>query len=772
MWDSEELHQRRFVVVLSLGMFCLLSISVQAKYSGGSGTAEEDPYQIATAADLMLLGESPEDYDKHFILTADIDLDPNLPGRKVFDGTVIAPETYDTGDWRFEGSPFTGVFDGNGHTIRNLVIEGDNYIGLFGSLGSGSCIRSLAIKNAEITAAGSYVGILAGQNEYGSISHCCSTGFVSGRSSVGGLVGKNGTGRSTQSSIISHCYSTSSVKAASWVGGLVGHNVREIVSSFSVGRLLPSVGRVWPGSGSQFVGGLVGNGSSFKAVGSFWDVEASGQITSSGGMGLRTSEMMDPYWYALNGWAGDPNWVLDSGRDYPRFAWEATAGEPIPSANIDWLDGSGTALDPYRLVNADQLFQIGRASILWNAHFVLCAELDLGHVTCSTAVIPRFEGVFDGRHWDMRNLTIRGRNTLGLFGVLGDGAIVRNVSIVDAKVTNERDCTGILAGYNRGDVMNCHSSGMVTSDGNWTGGLVGTNLGRISSCFSTGNVQGATYPVGGLVGSNYGRINRCFSTGNVPGGTYYVGGLVGQNHGRITECYSTGYVSGKSKVGGLVGIQEGGSVAHSFWDIETSRRATSAGGIGKTTAEMQDPNTFMAAGWDFAGKPDAPTYIWVEPVGTGYPILWWQSSILPELPAFSGGTGEPAAPYLITTADELSSIGYNPRLMEAHFKLMLDVDLWGLPFYPIGNEVHPYVGVFDGNSHTISNLSYDSNGVDCVGLFGYVSREGAQVRDLGLIEAKIQIGTGANIGALVGRLMDGTISGCYSQDSDVLGSGS
>jgi hypothetical protein len=62
---------------------CFLSFPAYAKYGGGSGTAE-DPYQIATAEDLMLLGDSPEDYDKHFILTADIDLDPNLPNGKVF----------------------------------------------------------------------------------------------------------------------------------------------------------------------------------------------------------------------------------------------------------------------------------------------------------------------------------------------------------------------------------------------------------------------------------------------------------------------------------------------------------------------------------------------------------------------------------------------------------------------------------------------------------------------------------------------------------------
>ena len=76
-------------LLLTLTM-CLLALPVHAKYSGGTGEPN-DPYQIATAADLIALGETPDDYDKHFILTADIDLDPNLPGRKVFDKAVIAP---------------------------------------------------------------------------------------------------------------------------------------------------------------------------------------------------------------------------------------------------------------------------------------------------------------------------------------------------------------------------------------------------------------------------------------------------------------------------------------------------------------------------------------------------------------------------------------------------------------------------------------------------------------------------------------------------------
>ena len=76
--------------ILTLAI-CLIAIPAYARYSGGTGEPN-DPYQIATSEDLMLLGETPEDYDKHFILTDDIDLDPNLHGRKVFDRAVIAPD--------------------------------------------------------------------------------------------------------------------------------------------------------------------------------------------------------------------------------------------------------------------------------------------------------------------------------------------------------------------------------------------------------------------------------------------------------------------------------------------------------------------------------------------------------------------------------------------------------------------------------------------------------------------------------------------------------
>jgi len=124
---------------------CLLALSVQAKYSGGSGEPN-DPYQIATAADLMALGNEPNDYDKHFILTADIDLDPNLPGRKVFDKAVIARDS-DDAPLGIDATVFAriSIFDGDGLTISHLAVKGTNYMGLFAQLAPGAGVNDLGV---------------------------------------------------------------------------------------------------------------------------------------------------------------------------------------------------------------------------------------------------------------------------------------------------------------------------------------------------------------------------------------------------------------------------------------------------------------------------------------------------------------------------------------------------------------------------------------------------------------------------------------------------
>jgi hypothetical protein len=169
---------------------CLVGIPAHAKYGGGSGTAE-DPYRIATAADLIALGDSPQDYGNHFILTDDIDLNPNLPDRKVFDKAVIAPDKDPAMD-DFQGTPYTGVFNGAGHTISHLTVKGKDYLGLFGRLAFGAEVRDLAVVDVNISGSGFYVGGVVGYNYEGTVTQSYITGSVSGGTwVVGGLVGEN-----------------------------------------------------------------------------------------------------------------------------------------------------------------------------------------------------------------------------------------------------------------------------------------------------------------------------------------------------------------------------------------------------------------------------------------------------------------------------------------------------------------------------------------------------------------------------------------------------
>jgi hypothetical protein len=168
------------------------------RYSGGSGTAD-DPYRIATAAGLIALGERPEDYDKHFVLIADIDLDPNLPSGRVFDRALIAPDVNDL-QYKFQGTAFTGIFDGEGHAIRNLTIADPNhdYLGLFGMIAAGGQVCNLALEDAEIAGGRRSidVGTLAGCNA-GTLAACSATGIAIGCGNVRELAGSN-TGTITE----------------------------------------------------------------------------------------------------------------------------------------------------------------------------------------------------------------------------------------------------------------------------------------------------------------------------------------------------------------------------------------------------------------------------------------------------------------------------------------------------------------------------------------------------------------------------------------------
>ena len=660
----------------------------------GQGTPE-DPYRVDTADQLILLGKASILCDKHFVLGADIALDPNMPDGQVF-GQAVIPA-------------FTGVFDGNGHTISNLTMRGGSYLGLFGQLRNRAEVKNLGVVDVSVTGTGRNVGGLMGcSHGHGIITNCYTSGTISGRTCVGGLIGWN-------DSEVTGCYSAGTASGDGYIGGLVGYNVGNLLNCYSTGSAIGSVfigvvgglvgynlgnvlncystgsaiGSVFIGglvgrkswveisfgglvgrndgevtgcysagtvNGSNYLGGLVGMGDSDLVNNSVWDVETSGLLVSAGGTGLTTVEMMDPYMLGLNGFANDPNWVLDAGHDYPRLAWEGTPGYIIPEQSIDWLEGHGTTQEPYRIETAEQLiFLVKKTSIFWNKHFILVADIDLaprlpnGQVF-GQALIHKFTGIFDGNGHTISHLTIEGDSYLGFFGQLEFGGEVKNLGVVDVNISGSGSFIGGLVGYNMGAVIQCNSTGSLNGRYVDVGGLVGYNWNRgdVVRCYSTAAVSGGEF-VGGLVGYNGGTVSGCYSTGTVSGNED-VGGLVGKVYrpgmfpdpffttwtpglilSKVASYYSTATVSGNEDVGRLVGGGgwEGSRVTSCFWDTQTSGQATSAGGTGRTTAEMQTAGTFLEAGWDFVDETANGTEdIWWILEGQDYPRLWWE--LIPE----------------------------------------------------------------------------------------------------------------------------------------------
>jgi hypothetical protein len=653
MWINDT-NARRMAVVLALWW----PLAVQGYESAGGTGEPNDPYQIATAEQLIAIGSDPNLLSKHFVLTADIDLDPNLPGGRVFDRAVIAP---DVGEERgFQGTPFTGSFDGDGFKVLNLTIRGAGFLGLFGDVSSGGQVRNLWIPDANIVSErGDFVGSLAGTNE-GSIVNCWANGTVAAPTYAGGLVGYNKThgvvaGCTADVTLTTSLQPSGTSLTGYYQGGLVGYNQGDIVNSsasgdmtgdhflgglaglndgrilacraqghavsrqaewgvgglvgFNTGAITDSyaVASVCSKTPVDCLGALVGRSSgrvtNCYAVGTvfnantedshsggligfcnvlstgyvsdcFWDKDVSGISASKGGTGVTTGQMMDPEFYSLNGWGGDPNWVLDASHDYPRLAWEGTRGDPIPAPVIDWLTGNGTPDDPYIIANAEQLARTGTASVLWDKAFILAADVDLTGMNVSP--IGRFagndfQGTFDGGHHVVDNLTIDTGEApgwlVGLFGRVGLRGSISNLSLRTATVQAglESEGVGILAGYSVGTVTMCSTSGIVCAKerSSGIGGMIGFDGGRILNCTSTADVSGAreSYGLGGLAGISYGHISHCRAGGSIYGGdsSTSLGGLVGHlgvQTGIITGCYASGGVSaadGSRCLGGLVG---------------------------------------------------------------------------------------------------------------------------------------------------------------------------------------------------------------------------
>ena len=199
----------------------------------------------------------------------------------------------------------------------------------------------------------------------------------------------------------------------------------------------------------------------------------------------------------------------------------------------------------------------------------------------------QYMGTFDGNNKTITNLYINANQKYsGLFGYTYISTI-KNLTFVNANVTNTNSFTGILVGYGYGgtyqNIMTSISCEVYGGDG--TGGIAGKLAGNAYNCVNYATVQGKEQ-VGGLFSSydSSTSITACANYGKVTASSLWVGGLVGYfKSGTIQDCANYGDVKGANCVAGMVGFVDQGKIQNVF-------------SYGNVSATMSTQNIGMAFG--------------------------------------------------------------------------------------------------------------------------------------------------------------------------------
>ena len=291
---------KKRTILLNLALLigvCFLVSSARGALYGGGGTAEL-PYLIYTPEEMNDIGNNAGDWDKHFKLMADIDLSG-------YTGTAFNLIGTDS-------TAFTGVFDGNDHTISNFTYECEHldYIGLFRKvsgqikdLGLISPYVRIQVPFNDNDGFVQFTGAMVGQMS-GTMSGCyVKNGQVSGGQMVGGLVGFMTGGT------ISWCRVEGGTVSGIHTGGLIGAATNPVTNSYSTADVSAPwggggglIGATWGWvtvsgcfatgnvNGSQRLGGLIGHTQQTTIIDCYAAGDLSGGNSLGGLLGLDMGE--------------------------------------------------------------------------------------------------------------------------------------------------------------------------------------------------------------------------------------------------------------------------------------------------------------------------------------------------------------------------------------------------------------------------------------------------------------------------------------------------
>lgn len=752
-------------------------------------TIQDGVCQIGTAEDLanFALAVNAGNTALNAVVTQDLDF-ASFEGE--FTGIAL------------EGVPYVGTFDGQGHRILNMTIDGKNqfFAGLFRMVGNGCVIKDLimdktcAIINGsnacamvasnsysanetitliglgnegKVESAGQYVGAIAAIN-YGYtatyiIQDCWSTGEVTGSIDVAQICGHIYRGT------VKNCWSTSKVNSGNGEAKLFD-NVNEvtITNCYSLG------------------------GSDAKAI-------TEEDLTSGALCYKLNGDQTDIHWTQTIGTDAQPQVGTGSqqvyatgelrcdGAEFPDkpLTYSNTPGQPTKPEHQYGSDGICTVCGNMQQ-NADGYYLIANAEQLnWlnqkiseggtDLKVLLTADIDLSTSAYPDLMIGMestpFIGIFDGAGhtitYHYENVPVKWR---GLFAFIKN-ATIRNLR-VEGSVYVTQIHYGALIGRADGVVLvenvmtNVDITGamnQVTGDA----GMIGANYAQITflNCAVLGAMgyEGSSmysYFSGWSDGGSTTTLINCYSAGSLKEGTGE-GNCFTLTHPNGTVSFTNSYYLN------MIGEARGGTQI----DEEQLRNGSLCY---KLNADQSDIHWTQTIGTD-------P----VPQVGTGskqvYAVgeLRCDGAEYPDKPlTYSNTPGQPTRPdhqfgpdglctvcgqadpdavkqneegyYLVGNAKQLN--WFNQRIlggeMDAKVLLTDDIDLSSsdTPDLMIGTEARPFRGIFNGDGHTITyHYAYVTE--KWQGLFAFVN--GATIRNL-RVEGSVTV-TNIHYGALIGR---------------------
>lgn len=577
-------HSTRYNLYLTLktsdgkygGIYTLKNISA-LPFLQGSGTPSA-PYEIYTEYQLSQVRYYPQ---QCFLLCTDINCTQSW--------TPICE-----GD----KNGFSGVFDGGGHTIKNLTINSDNYSGFFSRL-SGGTVKNLNISGNVI--GDSYVGLLAGEADKNSlIKNCHASGTVSAKKNLaGGICGKND---GTISDCLSAVYL---VRSNAYSGGICGSNYGSVKSCISAVSTITS-DMYASGISGVNVGGIIENCVVSCIEVSDTLTPNSGRITTAKQagktinnycyenilsginvkLGVDTDDGEDVSWEALTTadfYTKKLNWSFDKERtlkNQPQFMLPCITGVDLPI-----LTPGLTIYAPILIENENDLKSISSDRY---AHYYLARSITLSDSKSNKNIFPLFPadndtpeqgfcGTLDGGGHTIKNLTVSydtSRNQYGLFGTLY-GATVRNLRLENVNIHGHSYVGGICA-VNYGNIENCEISGQLRADFNsfetLSGSICAVNYTNISKVKSTADISVISNSVtcGGIAAQNEGFINKASYEAKITASSQkslanaVIGGICGINtSGMIYNCFSSRLIDtdiNTSYVGGICSMLLGGEI--------------------------------------------------------------------------------------------------------------------------------------------------------------------------------------------------------------------